>query len=411
MNINDNWITQIMYYADNFGVSNYTYYFPIGTLLGFVIFFSFHHYFFKIKERTITDNLNRSAFFASLFTTMLFLSIVFILKRFTEFFAIEKCELIILIILLLLCTFSLFLVVKAKILFNKNKENLIVGFPISSRNRHDVLFALKKLFNLRKFYWLLLFIPFLILFLKPNSKYLYSIVIDNSLSMENNLIYGVNSFGAALKYSPKDAKYVLSYLPQCENQLDCFNKAKNLKTNLTDISKVNFPDSLGSLSFVFDYAENVINSFNQNIQISGISSPLSEMIWQNFITTKDIKENFTEKRLIVLTDGADNLYFQNDKKIPSIGKSILDEKSKDGKSPREFYDKIFFINQGGEESSFLLGDCNSEVLDGSNSSQYYKSVQTVMSLIAFDLVFVYLCLLILILTFIVFLFINPRITN
>ena len=258
---------------------------------------------------------------------------------------------------------------------------------------------------------MLVLIPFLILLLKPNSKYLYSIVIDNSASMENNLIYGVNSFGAALSYSPKEAQYVLSYLPQCDNQADCLNKAKKLKTNLGEISKVNKPDSLGSLTFVFDRSENVINAINQDIQISGISSPLSEMIWQNSLTTKEIPDNFTEKRLIILTDGGDNLYFQNEKGLKSIGKSILDSKSKDGKSPRDFYDEIFLINQGGDESLFLLGDSNAYVLDGSNSSQYYKSVQTVMSLISFDLIFIYLCLSLLILTFLAIIFISPRITN
>ena len=102
MNLNENWITQLRYYADNFGISNYTYYFPIGAILGFVILFSFHHYFFKVKERTVTDNLIRSAFFGSLITTILLLTVVFILKRFTEFFSLEKCELIILLILLFL---------------------------------------------------------------------------------------------------------------------------------------------------------------------------------------------------------------------------------------------------------------------------------------------------------------------
>ena len=340
----------------------------------------------------------------------MFLIVVFILKRFTELFAVEKCELIILIILLLLCSFTIFIVVKGKKLFKKDKENLIIGFPLSSSNRNVYLFGLKKIFNRRKIYWLLVLIPFLILLLKPNSKYLYSIVIDNSASMENNLIYGVNSFGAALSYSPKEAQYVLSYLPQCDNEADCLNKAKKLKTTLGEISKVNKPDSLGSRTFAFDRSENVINAINQDIQISGISSPLSEMIWQNFLTAKELPESFKEKRLIILTDGGDNLYFQNEKVIKRLGKSILDSKAKDGKSPRDFFDKIFIINLG-DESLFLIGDSNVDILDGSNSSQYYKSVQTVMSLITFDLIFVYICLSLLILTFIVILFIRPRFTN
>ncbi len=411
MTLNENWITQLRYYADNFGISNYTFYFPVGTILVFIILFFLHHYFFKIKERTVTDNLIRSAFFGSLFTTMLLLSVVFILKRFTGFFAEEKTELIVLIILLSLCLFTILIVVKGKKLFNKNKENLIIGFPLSSRHRHEVLFSLKKKFNLRKIYWILAITPFIILFLKPSSKYLYSIVVDNSASMENNLAWGVNSFSGALSYSPKEAQYVLSYLPLCNDEADCLNKAKKLKTTLGEISKVNKPDSLGSLTFVFDRSENVINAINQDIQISGISSPLSEMIWQNYLTTREIPEGFSEKRLIILTDGADNLYFPNEKGIPSIGKSILDSKSKDGSSPRDFYDKIFFINQGGDESIFLFGDSDVEILNGSNSSEYYKSVQTVMSLISFDLIFVYLCLSLLILTLIALLFINPRVTN
>lgn len=411
MNINENWITQLKYYAENFGESNFTYYFPVGAVLSFLLIFTLHQYFSKIKDRTVTESIFRSAYFSILITIGTFLTVVFVLRRFMEFFAEERCELIVLIVLTFLCIFNIIIVIVGNSYFNKKNEHLIILFPISNRIRNEKLFERKKTFKRRKLYWLLVFIPFIFLLIKPNSKYLYSIVIDNSASMDTYLAYGVNSFGSALSYSPKEADYVLSYLPKCDNDSDCINKARKLKPSLEAISKVNMKDSLGSLTYVFNRSEDVVNALNQDIQISGIGSPLSEMIWQNYLNAKLISDNFSEKRLIILTDGGDNLYFPNQKVVNSISKSILDSKTKDGISPRDFYGNIFFINEGGDESLFLLGDSNSDILDGSNSSEYYKSVQTVMSLISFDLIFVYLCFALLLLTFFIILFINPQINN
>ncbi|NDP22171.1 MAG: hypothetical protein GZ091_13985 [Paludibacter sp.] len=409
--MNNNWFEQLKYYYSNFGVSEYTYYIPLGTLALFTLIFAIHLRQFKNKEKKVTDNLNRSAFYASTITTVIYLTTVFVLKRFTEIIAIQQCELICLLVLLVLCLITIFLIVNGKGLFSKTKDHLIVGFPISSRIRIEDLNNLRKQFNRRKFYWLLTLLPFLLLLIAPNTKYLYSIVIDNSLSMENNLIWSVNSFSESLSYSPKEAQYILSYFPMCNNEADCIRKAARLKTNLKKISIVNNPDSLGTTTYSFDNSQNVINAIGQDIQISGIGSPISEAIWQNFLTAKKSTTDFKEKRLIILTDGAENLYYQNQKEVQKIGGSILDSKSKDKISPREFYDKIFFVNQGGDPSMYLFGESDSEILDGSDASSYYISVQSVMSLLTFDLIFVYISLCLVLLTFLVIFLINPHVTN
>lgn len=409
--MNYNWFEQIKYYASNFGVSDYTLYIPLATIITFIVIFAIHLYFFKDSKNKVTDKLNRSAFYAITITTVTYLIAIFVLKRFTELIANEQCELIILVILLILCSFAIYFIVKGKILFSKTKEQLLIGFPISGRIRNEVLNNQRKQFNRRKFYWLLTLLPFMILFIQPNTKYLYSIVIDNSGSMDEYLTYGVNSFGSALSYSPKGAEYILSYLPICNDTLDCMHKAEKLKSNLTELVKISNPDDLGTLTYSYDNSQNVINTISQDISISGIGSPISEAIWQNYLTAKKTINNFKEKRMIILTDGADNLYYQNNKVISKIGKSILNAKTKDGISPLDFYDKVFFINEGGDPSLYLFADADVEILDGSNQSQYYKSVQSVMSLLSFDLIFVYISLFLVSITLIVILLINPRITN
>lgn len=404
----ENLITQIGYYVDNFGVSTYTYYFPMGVLVAFILLFYLHHYFFKIKPETVSGNIFRSAFFSSLLTTVLFLVVVFLLKRFTDFYAVEKCELISLIVLLALCLSTILILLKKQSIFS---NMFIIGIPLSPRKRLEQFKTLKKLFNRQKKYYLFILLPFFILFLTPNSKYHYSIVIDNSGSMDVNLRNAVNSFGSVLSHSPKDALYVLSYLSQCYSENECESKAHQLKTSLEEIFSENNPDNLGTLTFVFNQSEDVVNTINQDIEISGITSPLSEMIWQNFLTSKSVDTEFSKKNLVVITDGADNLYYKNSIISPSIHKSIFDSKPNVGVSPREFYDQITFLNYDGDKDLYLFADSNVEVLDANDSYQYYKSVKEVMSLVTFDIVFVYLSLFLVILVFIMLLFINPRFIN
>jgi hypothetical protein len=73
---------------------------------------------------------------------------------------------------------------------------------------------------------LFLLLPFLILFVKPRQSALVSLVIDNSMSMQEQLDFLVAGLTEIAPSIQENIDYVITYIPECEN-CDDYNSKVN----------------------------------------------------------------------------------------------------------------------------------------------------------------------------------------
>lgn len=239
--------------------------------------------------------------------------------------------------------------------------------------------------SIRK-YSFLVFFPFILLLLNPSQKYLYSIVFDNSSSMDQQIEFAKSELSKLVVNLKDNSTFIVSRFPQCKDEMDCNKLIIKSKMNLNDIVKTGDPQTLLPKTSIYenkiDFVDNIQNGI---LNISGLGSPIYEAIWQNFTSTIKVNsnQNYTKRKLIVLTDGADNMY-SGVKGFISPSSCITDF-GKDNVTIDEFYDEKAILLYNNPEPNNIVNTCSSfEILDGSNSESFKSAFTNQLVDIYFD---------------------------
>ena len=235
-------------------------------------------------------------------------------------------------------------------------------------------------------------LPFIILLFKPKENYLYSIVFDNSASMENQLIYAKDALKEVVNNLNNNSSFVVSSVPICNNEKSCVALGEKAKRNLKDIISVNDTGTLLASTNVFAKKEDFFSFINSGgIEITGAGSPIYECIWQNFIESVKISESksYTKKKLIILTDGNDNLYAKVEGCIAPV--NCISDYSYQAVSFSDFYSDLSFINYGDADNINMFKTCSAiNVLNGYDYNSFKNSFYEQLEDIFFDKQFLWI---------------------
>jgi hypothetical protein len=265
----------------------------------------------------------------------------------------------------------------------------IISGPIIQKEK--LIVATIKNRKLKAFVFLAL-LPFIILLFKPKESYLYSIVFDNSASMENQLIYAKDALKEVVNNLNNNSSFVVSSVPICNTEQSCLALAGKAKRNLKDIISVNDTGTLLASTNVFAKKEEFFSFINSGgIEITGAGSPIYECIWQNFIESVKLNESqsYTKKKLIILTDGNDNLYAKVEGCIAPV--NCITDYSYKAVAFSDFYSDLSFINYGEADNINMFKSCSAiNVLNGYDYNSFKNSFYEQLEDIFFDKQFLWI---------------------
>lgn len=345
----------------------------IGTLL-----------ILKLRKRSESpfQRLMTSLFMATNISMLLLVAYTVYSTYFNSFIYknhLQSVIIILLILHILLIIFTLKSIFKAA----NAKEIKLIGISPGPAQQSEksiiILLSARKL----KMYVLLPILPFVLLFLKPKENYLYSIVFDNSASMELQLGFAKDALKEIVNNLNDNSSFVVSSVPVCNNEVDCLQKMAKVKRNLNAITNVGDTGSLLATTNTFNTKLEFYNYVNAGgIEISGAGSSIYECVWQNFMESvkmNDVKL-FTKKKVIILTDGNDNLYAKDAGFIAPTN-CIIDYSYR-SIAFSEFYNDFTFISYGDGTSKNMFNTCTAiNVLDGFNyetfKTSFYEQLQDV----------------------------------
>ena len=288
----------------------------------------------------------------------------------------------------------------------KSKSPVHIGYQAAPILLNNYILSLTRSFKKMQIFFIIVFIPFLLLFLRPPNFNLYSIVFDNSSSMDvqnENSKIALNSIITNLN---NNSNYIISQIPFCKGENGCLQYASALKKDLNSIVHVGENDQLVSTTNFFenkmDFSEYINSS---SLSITDASSPIYECIWDNF--RKSVKLNnehaYNKRSLIVLTDGADNLYAPVEYKY-SAPTSCISNYNYAKINLSEFYDNIKFISYTGIDKGGIFNTCSQiEILNGENLDQLTKSITAQFDDVFIDKIFLITIFLLLVLSFLIIL--------
>jgi hypothetical protein len=251
--------------------------------------------------------------------------------------------------------------------------------------------------NYRRSLWILL-LPFLLLLVSPSSKYLYSIIFDNSTSMETQIAFAKASIENISEKIRPNSIFVLSSFPRCSDETSCIKLVQKLRTNIDSITTANHNDLVAETVVITNTIDLQSYVESDALETSQCGSPIFEAIWQNYVYAVDASQDVSinKKRMIILSDGEDNLYRGDfGFKRP---KSCIFDIAKGNVSMNDFYDEITLIKYQGFGTDNITSTCTDlTVYEGSEASSFDKSFLDQMEDIYFDkyfLIIVFILLLI-----------------
>ena len=352
----------------------------------------------KAKQRTTTRKILSSIYLSGVFTLFVFLVTIITLLKFTSFFGLTNSQFGVIVGFVLICviTFIAYFRLCKKTV---NREISIIDVPISKDFMNKRVKHLKTMLSLKLWFFLIVGLPFFMIFISTSRTNLVSIVLDNSGSMDTYLPYGVNSLKTVLAKTPSKSQYVFTTLNLIKPNvikdttvIQYFNTIINTKN----------PGSLPTITEIYSNSQGLINAFSQ-VGVDAGGSPILQGIWQNYLEARNLSNSYSSKKMIVISDGMDNLYAYS--KEPGQywdNKDIFQQKGQLDQSPYEFFDGgIYCINLGGELSENLWGDCVGSVtfFDGTNQQSYFDALVDILPEMFFDWVLIYILAGWLIITF------------
>jgi hypothetical protein len=351
----------------------------------------------KKTGKPVILKLLSSVYIAGITTIFSGLCVVIILLKISVFFGKNFCQLGFIVGFLTVAVLTIICYIKMCKLGKKKEPN---AFGMSA-TQFEINRKFTNFKNSMLRYWLftLLFAaPFLLLLISNSDNHLISVVLDNSGSTSNYMEYEKAIFSSILEETRTGGDYVLSYFPYEERAY--FNSFDTLTKQKTQ-------SKLHTITEHYSDQRQFLNAFYQ-VMSSG-SSPIYEAIWQNYLMCKEIGGNHSSKKLILITDGADNLYWnQNSQKVTDrLYKNIFEIKDKDGKTISEYFNEIVCISWTDEsEGVYMFADCENsiQILDGTNQMSYYKSLMQILPEMFFDVLLLYILTGIAVLLFLIILF-------
>ena len=239
----------------------------------------------------------------------------------------------------------------------------------------------------RKIRWLYLIIivPFLLLFINPIDKNLYSFIFDNSGSMELYNQQSVEAIGSISANLKENSHFIVSHIPSCSNMSDCEKLISSLKKDIGQIIASGKDKELASVTSYFLNKTDFFNYIEYGIlDSSGLSSPIYECIWDNYRNALSLDATFKYKNkfLIILTDGEDNLYFNEEGMIKP--QNCLFQYGLGNNTIESFYDEITFINYSDYMRDMFITCNNYRIIEGNNSDNLDEAIMDQFKLIYFD---------------------------
>lgn len=371
-------------------------YLVVGAIaVSYILRSIYFHYVSKNNNKNIYYSYQVSGFFSNL--TTLFLIVVFTIV-FTKFYSfiyihgLQSVIIIILLVYLILLTRNYFLFLQKNLKFELCDFGVYAG-PIA---KNEAQSKNKSRFKRHRLAGLVLLIPFLILLINSKQKVLFSIVFDNSVSMEEQNTNACNSLSSIISNLPEGVDFSITTIKPCNSESEEEDFIGQVKKNMNEIVDIKNSGQL--------YA--ITESFNNNLDLreyinNGIStnrfggSPIYECIWDNFIVSSNLNSeaNYSRKNLIVLTDGEDILYH---KQIVPVAPNqcIFSFPLKDNITISDFYDNITFINYSSAENYLYSNLCGEySIVQGSDSYEIKKAIETEFSDVYIDWNFIWLILI------------------
>jgi hypothetical protein len=365
-----------------------------GLFLGHLIFLYVVAIFvLKIDKRKISPKLK---LYTAIYISILFnlFSLVGYSTYFTFFnsqiFRLKlQGEIILIAIGLLFLTFFIF-----KKLYKESKGSGISLWGVNSGpfQMSSSRINFQGMVTKMRRYSLVVLVPFILLLFSPNQRYLYSIIFDNSSSMDQQIDFAKEELSNLVVNLKDNSTFIVSRFPQCKDEKDCNNIILKSKMNLNEIVKTSDPSTLIPITTIYetkkDFEENIQNGI---LDISEVGSPIYEAIWQNFSNSIKVNSNinYTKRKLIILTDGADNLY--SGVKGFISPNSCISEFSKENVTIDNFYETKTILIYNQIESNNIINNCSSfDVLDGSNSESFKSAFTNQLVDIYFDKDFLFI---------------------
>ena len=334
------------------------------------------------KAVTTPQKVWDAFFISGLFTLIITTFVVIILLKFTAFFGHTFCQSGVIIGFLLICGLTLWSFTSI-CLHVKHRTIALMNTPIANTFMVQRFKAMKKHIRLYLLLFLLTIVPFGLLLIQSNRASLVSIVLDNSGSMNQYLDYGAFSLSNVLEESPHKGEYVFttldirpSYSPKDSTVQQYFETI----VNTTD------PNRLPTSTATYANPQGLINDFLQ-VSTAG-STPLLQGIWQNYLTARNNFAHYKNRKMIVVSDGADDIYALEELlKQRWQHQDVFQQQGKVGESPVEFFNGgIYAINLGGDESAYLWDDCYESISlrDGNSQQSYFEALIDILPEMFFD---------------------------
>lgn len=402
------WLTLKNYWHN--GLTAWTMYVLLIILITFILLSIIINLMRAKSEETAIIKLLSSLYLSGVFTTALTLLVVIWLMQFTTFFGKYFCQMGFLLGFLSVGVFTIMAYAKLCRL-GKAKDSNALGLPVTPAEQQT------KLEHFKTYAWSLwlwslsLALPFTILFIPDTSKHLISIVLDNSGSMYENLKQCTRALEIALLPTHKHADYVFTTIDYTKDNtiLDrSLDDAKKDNKTLNQFVSQYFDDfvnqktshRLATNTVVYNDALSLFNSFSQ-MGIAEEGSPVYEGIWQNYLTSRELSQNSTyvSKKMIVITDGEDNLYgwlnydIKQNAPFKLLKKDIFQQQGKIGETAGDFFNSICFINYGDYNDDLMFADCSNsinETYDGTNAQSYFDAFRSILPEMFFDILFLYM---------------------
>lgn len=404
----ETFLTSLNTYLSNISGSSWNLFFPLimlGCVLLLTLFITWRKSSKSMKKgakeetkATIMRKILCSMYISGVATISITTIIVICLLKFTAFFGHTFCQFGVIIgfILIGIWTFVAYLLLCIK---TKNKKMQMYEVPISREALNKRFLHLKLILN-KKFWWGLLFValPFLLLLAPFNKSANLSIIFDNSGSMSEVIPWVSESLEQTLMKSP-NGHFVFTTLDIIKNK-----EIKDTTVNqyFNTIISTKKPSNLPTYTQVFNSsAELCANLYS--IGNAGLS-PIYQGIWQNYLTARKEYTNNQYKKLILISDGADNLYALLSFTKEKFDKNIFQQKDETGQTPEEFFDGgIYVINFGDSDGQYLFADCQNsitEMFDGYDRQSYFNALVNILPEMFFDWVLIYFIISIIVITFI-----------
>lgn len=373
-------------------------YLLLGTLSVLILTYLLAIIFIKFTHKEETPYLRSKL--GIIYSLLVVIFVLFLLgvyhTKFTSLIVANRLQSLIITTLFLL-VISLYLNFKSAIKGVKSKGYIITKVKEGPLSLSNTILKKRMFLNKRKRFAYLLLLPLLLLFINPSSKYLYSIIFDNSPSMEQQIALAQLHLGKTSEKLKDNSIFIVTSFPRCQNDSECEKLSQRLSIDIKSITSKDYNDLVAETQVIEHKSDLMDYLQNGSLTISKCGSPIYEAIWQNFLSSIESVQNvsITKKKLLILSDGEDNLYRADlGFTRPNV---CLFEQLKGTISLNEFYDEISLIKYSGNGTENITSSCASmNVLDGSDATSFEKSFLEQLEDIYFDMYFLIIVTILLI---------------